>query len=224
MNACLCGHGRQRHGVHRSSRCFDCKCRKFREQLTLPAVDLIAELESLRRERHRVLSEAEFEFFKVERALEAAKRRKREEHMKWQSDVREFHREMGLTIGETPAIREPELRARLILEEAYETVVGLLGSRRSHDVVHDAFYRWWNMKDVAPSLPDVADGIADLIYVAFGTAVACGIDLAPIWGAVHASNMAKKDGPIDENGKKRKPPGWVPPDVEGELRKQGWKP
>jgi predicted HAD superfamily Cof-like phosphohydrolase len=143
----------------------------------------------------------------------------------WQDDVNDFHDEMGLTIGETPAIREPELRARLILEEAFETVEGLVGSMDAVRVLDGAERCWLNRKpknNGMPSLPEVADGIADLIYVALGTAVACGIDMAPIWDAVHASNMAKKDGPIDANGKKHKPEGWTPPDVAGLLRAQGW--
>jgi hypothetical protein len=34
--------------------------------------------------------------------------------------------------------------------------------------------------------------------------------------------MAKMSGPVDEHGKKRKPEGWKPPDIAGELRRQGW--
>src|SRR5690606_37889754 len=37
----------------------------------------------------------------------------------------------------------------------------------------------------------VADALADLLYVTYGTAVACGIEIAPIWREVHRSNMAK---------------------------------
>jgi predicted HAD superfamily Cof-like phosphohydrolase len=149
-----------------------------------------------------------------------------------QRQVQEFHEAMGLTVGKTPAIREPELRARLLLEECFETVEALLGSFGAADLIEDMFEKWAaedpkfvdEREQPRPSLPDVADGIADLIYVAYGTAVACGIDLERIEEAVHRTNMAKKDGPIDETGKKRKPPGWTPPDVAGLLREQGWKP
>jgi predicted HAD superfamily Cof-like phosphohydrolase len=141
-----------------------------------------------------------------------------------QRQVQEFHEAMGLTVGTTPAIREPELRARLLLEECFETVDALLGED-AVDAVNAAYEAWQGRDyDGGPDLAGVADGIADLIYVAYGTAVACGIDLERIEEAVHRTNMAKKDGPIDETGKKRKPPGWTPPDVAGLLREQGWKP
>lgn len=68
----------------------------------------------------------------------------------------------------------------------------------------------------------VADALADLIYVAIGTAVRFGIDLPKVWDAVHESNM-RKFGPgswRDETGKIRKPPGWQPPDVAGILASQ----
>jgi predicted HAD superfamily Cof-like phosphohydrolase len=65
----------------------------------------------------------------------------------------------------------------------------------------------------AGDLPKIADGIADLNYVAGGTAVAYGIDLVPVWNAVHAANMTKTTGPIREDGKRMKPPGFKHPDI-----------
>ena len=38
-----------------------------------------------------------------------------------------------------------------------------------------------------------------------------------------AAHPAKRGGRKDEHGKTRKPAGWTPPDVAGELRKQGWE-
>lgn len=70
-------------------------------------------------------------------------------------------------------------------------------------------------------LPAIADGLADLIYVALGTAIAYGIDLRPVWSAVHAANMAKIGGPTREDGKVLKPEGWQPPDIKGILERQG---
>lgn len=40
---------------------------------------------------------------------------------------------------------------------------------------------------------------------------------------VHRANMTKATGPIAPNGKRMKPPGFRPPDIVGELKKQGWK-
>ena len=61
------------------------------------------------------------------------------------------------------------LRIRLILEESIET------------------FRAMVRGDTA----EVADGLADLCYVAIDAAVAYGIDLGPVWAAVQAANMAK---------------------------------
>jgi len=71
-------------------------------------------------------------------------------------------------------------------------------------------------------LPGIADGIADSMYVHIGAAVAYGIDLRPIWDTVHEANMKKVGGPVREDGKRLKPKEWVPPDIKGELIKQGW--
>lgn len=53
---------------------------------------------------------------------------------------------------------------------------------------------------------------------------ALGIDPRPMWDEVQASNLRKVGGPIDEHGKKRKPPSWVGPDIAGLLKKQGVAP
>jgi predicted HAD superfamily Cof-like phosphohydrolase len=139
-----------------------------------------------------------------------------------QKQVLEFHRAMGLTVGETPAIREPELRARLVLEEAFELVEALLGGSGAFDAIESA-KRSWLRRDCPNGLPAVADACADLIYVTNGTAVSCGIDLEPIEDAVHVANMAKAGGEKDAGGKLLKPPGWTPPDIEALLLAQGWR-
>lgn len=70
-------------------------------------------------------------------------------------------------------------------------------------------------------LVNVADAIADLMYVVLGTAVAYGIDIEPIFDEVHRSNMSKFiDGHEDENGKWKKGPSYTPPDIETILEEQ----
>jgi predicted HAD superfamily Cof-like phosphohydrolase len=74
----------------------------------------------------------------------------------------------------------------------------------------------------AKSLPDIADAIADSIYVLVGTALEYGIPLDRVWAAVRAANMAKVD-PVTglvrkrADGKILKPDGWQPPDIAGVL-------
>jgi predicted HAD superfamily Cof-like phosphohydrolase len=71
-------------------------------------------------------------------------------------------------------------------------------------------------------LPEVADALADLDYVIEGTRLEFGIDGGPIADAVHAANMRKVGGPTRADGKILKPDEWEPPDIAGELKKQGW--
>jgi predicted HAD superfamily Cof-like phosphohydrolase len=70
----------------------------------------------------------------------------------------------------------------------------------------------------------VADALADLVYVAYGTAITYGIDLDAVLAEVHRSNMSKlgRDGrPVmREDGKVLKSPWYTPPDVDGVLKQQ----
>ena len=64
---------------------------------------------------------------------------------------------------------------------------------------------------------EIADALADIIYIACGTAVSYGIPLDKIWETVHNSNMAKLvDGKVllRADGKIQKPEGWQPPNIE----------
>lgn len=61
----------------------------------------------------------------------------------------------------------------------------------------------------------VADGLADLIYVAIGTAHLMGIPLQKVWDAVQRANMKKQGGATKRNPNDAvKPPGWVAPNAE----------
>jgi predicted HAD superfamily Cof-like phosphohydrolase len=66
-------------------------------------------------------------------------------------------------------------------------------------------------------LVGVADGLADLLYVVFGTAVAYGIPIDEVFAEVHVSNMSKlgSDGKpiIGEHGKRLKGPRYRPPNI-----------
>ena len=70
----------------------------------------------------------------------------------------------------------------------------------------------------------VADALADLVYVAYGTAITYGIDLDAVLAEVHRSNMSKlgRDGrPVmREDGKVLKSPWYTSPDVDGVLKQQ----
>lgn len=66
---------------------------------------------------------------------------------------------------------------------------------------------------------EMADALADLIYIAVGTANVMNIPLDKVWAEVQRSNMAKVDpktGKVRkrEDGKVLKPEGWTPPQIE----------
>lgn len=72
------------------------------------------------------------------------------------------------------------------------------------------------------NLVEIADGLADLIYVLVGTAIEYGMPLDRIWDEVQRANMSKVDpvtGKVikDSQGKVLKPPGWREPDIAGIL-------
>ena len=117
-------------------------------------------------------------------------------------DVLEFHRKLTpQLIGTTPKVPSDEiarLRMRLVREEYRELDAAL-----------------WN-----EDLPCIADSIVDEIYVLIGMAISFGIDIRPVWAAVHAANLAKEGGPIREDGKVCKPPGWQAPNIAAILARQ----
>lgn len=134
--------------------------------------------------------------------------------------VSEFHRAFGVPVGERPAVPDEE-RVRLISEELIE-LFEACGVRK---YAREAMARLEVAmdRDLRVSMPAVADALADLDYVVEGTRLEFGINGAPIAAEVHRSNMAKLGGSVREDGKIMKPPGWTPPDIAGELRKQGWE-
>ena len=141
-----------------------------------------------------------------------------------QSQVEDFHHKFGHPIGTTPGFSRPELRAKLILEEAIETAVGLLGSHATIDLLRKELFELGVKAPKDPDIVEAADGMCDLLYVTFGSGVEMGIDLQHVFDEVHASNMAKVGGATRPDGKTLKPPGWVAPDVLGKLVGQGYMP
>lgn len=102
---------------------------------------------------------------------------------------------------EIPTRDELSLRSRLIEEEAIETRDAI--NMCSHVIGKAAF----DGKTVSPGdeqslLIEVADGLADLLYVTFGTALSFGIPIESVFAEVHRSNMTKSVLGHDSVGKK----------------------
>lgn len=141
--------------------------------------------------------------------------------------VLDFHERFGATVGTHPELRETELRAKLILEEAVETVAAMgfyVGATifepyGPEENQPDPIAGFWKQYD-RPDFNEVIDGLADTLYVVLGAAVTFGIDLQPFFEEVHRSNMAKIGGTTRADGKVLKPEGWTPPDIDRILLHQ----
>lgn len=121
-----------------------------------------------------------------------------------QADVREFMETYSQTIGAAPSLEHVSealsvLRMDMLHEETDELTDAVVGA----------------------DLVEIADALADIVYIAYGNALTYGIDLNAVLREVHRSNMSKlgEDGkPVFRgDGKVIKGPNYSPPDVLGVL-------
>ena len=113
------------------------------------------------------------------------------------------------------------LRARLILEEAIETVnaLGIAVKVPEGELEIDTCMF---KPERAIDLEGVADGCADISVVTVGTLIAFGIDDEQLLREVDEANL-RKFGPgsyVREDGKWMKPSDWTPPNIAGVLATQ----
>ena len=120
--------------------------------------------------------------------------------------VREFHEAFGLGVGARPANVTPELAAhrQVLLEEEVAEVAEASAAGRLVDIAHE---------------------LADVVYIAYGTALVHGIDLDAVLAEIHRANMSKlgPDGrpELREDGKVLKGASYRAPNVAEVLRGQG---
>jgi len=140
-------------------------------------------------------------------------------------DVSNFHQGIKAPVGDPAAIDctvDMALRVRLIAEEFDELLSALCPRFGESEFIKEAVEAWLRERNTLGGETDpveAADALADMCVVTIGSAVAWGIPLPEVWDEVHRSNMAKLGGPIREDGKQLKPPGWTPPDIAGVLKK-----
>jgi len=112
--------------------------------------------------------------------------------------VKQFHKIYNCYTQENPGLPNEEIRdlRRRLLKEEYEEY---LEGEETDDLV------------------EIADALADMLYIMYGTALAYGIPLDEIFDEVHRSNLSKlgADGKpiVREDGKILKGPDFFKPDI-----------
>lgn len=143
-----------------------------------------------------------------------------------QRRVEKFMNDAGQIVRFIPQEPTPEervLRAKLIMEEALETVSALgvswslpldgPGDELEFEFVADGEF----------SMEEAVDGCCDVMVVTIGTLSCLGVNDVHVMNQVLGANDAKMAGPIREDGKRLKPEGWQPPNIREELVLLGWE-
>jgi predicted HAD superfamily Cof-like phosphohydrolase len=122
------------------------------------------------------------------------------------ADVREFHEAFSLPMGQEPSVGIDFDLAKLRVALLEEEVTEFVDASANADII------------------GIADALADIVYVAYGTALTYGIDLNAVLREVHRSNMSKLDQDgrpiLRSDGKVVKSELYFRPDIAGVLRQQ----
>jgi predicted HAD superfamily Cof-like phosphohydrolase len=117
--------------------------------------------------------------------------------------VAEFHAAFSLPMRQLPSAEIDHALARLRVALLEEEVGEFVAASEQRDLV------------------GIADALADIVYVVYGTALTYGIDLDAVLREVHRSNMSKlgRDGKplIREDGKVLKSERYFPPEIASVL-------
>jgi predicted HAD superfamily Cof-like phosphohydrolase len=120
--------------------------------------------------------------------------------------VAEFHEAFNLPMSDVPTAEIDGCLAKLRVALLEEEVGEFVTASEKGDLV------------------GIADALADVVYVVYGTALTYGIDLDAVLLEVHRSNMSKlgPDGKplIRGDGKVLKSERYFPPDVSAVLHRQ----
>lgn len=121
--------------------------------------------------------------------------------------VRQFHETFQVPFRTKPTANVPEAEAALRLRLLAEELSELRDAIDQHD------------------LTGIADGLGDLAYVLYGSALTFGLPLDRIVYEIHRANMSKvgRDGlaSIRDDGKVLKGPNYSPPDLDSLIREAG---
>jgi predicted HAD superfamily Cof-like phosphohydrolase len=117
--------------------------------------------------------------------------------------VAEFHRAFGRPVRRQPTADVDPALARLRVDLVQEEVGEFITASEQGDLI------------------GIADALADIVYVVYGTALTYGIDLDAVLREVHRSNMSKLDSDgkpvLRPDGKVLKSDRYSPPDIASVL-------
>ncbi len=130
-----------------------------------------------------------------------------------------------------PNLAIRKLRAKLILEEALETIAGLgidvsARDNNGYEAQVDGAGLTFTESLIKPNLIEIFDGLCDLEVVGKGTASACGIALQPGFERTSGNNLLKfaPGHSFNAAGKLVKPPNHPKTDLRSILLEQGADP
>lgn len=136
--------------------------------------------------------------------------------------VRQFHATYALPVEQIPGVDRDRVHMRMgLVAEEFAELVGAVYGDGAEQAILTAYEQLGDehTRDTVAT----ADALGDLVYVAYGMALECGIPLPEVLGEIQASNLSKlgADGkPIYRaDGKVLKGPGFVEPDIAGVLRR-----
>jgi predicted HAD superfamily Cof-like phosphohydrolase len=121
--------------------------------------------------------------------------------------VAAFHGAFGLPVNKSPGVEIDHDLATLRVDLLEEEVSEFVTASQKEDLI------------------GIADALADIVYVVYGTALTYGIDLDSVLREVHRSNMSKLGGDgkplLRGDGKVIKSERYFPPDISSVLSTQG---
>lgn len=129
-----------------------------------------------------------------------------------QQAVSDFHKKFGHPVRDELTIipqAEADMAFGFIEEELSETWEALYADRVDMECGEPGCCSG-EYPMYGPDLIEVADGLGDVVWTAYGLALRMGIDLDAVLREIAASNMTKEP---NGQGKIKKGPGYVPPRI-----------
>lgn len=157
------------------------------------------------------------------------------EHCNCQERVLEFSRAADAEIPETPQVMSREevvFLTRMVLSEMQEFVDTVTtSSEESLELLReclgaDQSKHTGSTRSEIETIAEQSDALVDAWYYMLNVAGRNGHNLSRVFDVVHQANMAKVDPETgkclrrESDGKILKPPGWQPPDIVAEIKRQ----